>query len=163
MAGKPKIFLDSSVLLAGLYSPKGGSAIILGRIKKKKLVGFISYSVIEETKRNIRKKFSLKLLAKLEEIIKIVNIQESFEPKDILKYRRLVDPKDIHVLVFADSSRAEFLITLDKKHLKTKKLQKAKLPFKIVTPKEFLSQKDPSSLKATRDKKVETSIGSKSN
>lgn len=140
MTGNPKVFLDSSVLLAGLHSLKGGSAIILGLIKKNKLVGFISPSVIEETKRNIRKKFSLKLLPTLEEIIKIVNIQETFEPKDILKYRRLVDIKDLHVLIFAKSSRADFLITLDKKHLKTKKLQEANLPFQILTPKEFLKQ-----------------------
>jgi len=138
MAEKTKVFLDSSMLLAGLYSDKGGSGTILKKITKKKLIGFISPSIIEETKRNIRKKFSLKLLPKLKKLIKIVNIQEIFEPKDILKYRRLVDIKDLHVLVFAKSSRAEFLITLDKKHFKTEKLQKTNLPFKIATPKEFL-------------------------
>jgi putative PIN family toxin of toxin-antitoxin system len=141
MAEKTKVFLDSSILLAGLYSDEGGSGTILKKITKKKLIGFISPSIIEETKRNIRKKFSSKLLSKLEKLIKIVNIQEIFEPKDILEYRRLVDIKDLHVLVFAKSSRAEFLITLDKKHFKTEKLQKANLSFKIVTPKEFLGKK----------------------
>jgi putative PIN family toxin of toxin-antitoxin system len=140
MVKKPSVFLDSSVLLAGLHSNKGGSAAILTQIKKKKLVGFISQSIAEETKRNIQKKFSLKLLSKLEKLIKIVNIKENFEPKDILKYRKLVDIKDLHVLVFAKSSKSDFLITLDKKHFKTKKLQKANLSFKIVTPKEFLEQ-----------------------
>lgn len=140
MVKKPSVFLDSSVLLAGLHSNKGGSAAILTQIKKKKLVGFISQSIAEETKRNIQKKFSLKLLSKLEKLIKIVNIKENFEPKDILKYRKLVDIKDLHVLVFAKSSKSDFLITLDKKHFKTKKLQKANLPFEILTPKEFLEQ-----------------------
>ena len=143
MAEKAKVFLDSSVLIAGLYSDDGGSGQILKQIKKKKLVGFISPSIVEETKRNIRKKFSLKILPKLEKLIKIFNIQETFEPKDIIKYRQLVDVKDLHVLVFARSSRADFLITLDKRHFKTKKLQKANLPFKIVTPKEFLEEATP--------------------
>lgn len=141
MVGKPVIFLDSSVLIAGLYSDKGGSAKILELIKEKKLIGFISPSIIEETKRNIRKKLSLKLLLKLEKLIKIVGVQEDFQPKDIVKYRQLVDIKDLHVLVFAKSSRANFLITLDKKHFKTEKLQNANLPFKILTPKEFLECK----------------------
>jgi len=141
MAAKPKIFLDSSVLIAGLYSDKGGSGQILEQIKKKKLVGFISPSIIEETKRNIRIKLSLKLLPEFEKLIKIVNIQENFQPKDIIKYRQLVELKDLHVLVFARSSRAEILITLDKKHFKTKKLEKANLPFKILTPKEFLQKR----------------------
>lgn len=138
MTVKPRVFLDSSVLIAGLYSDKGGSGQILKQIKKKKVTGFISQSVIEETRRNIKDKFPSKLLPKLENLIKILNIRENFQPKDILKYRRLVDVKDIHILVFADSSRVEFLITLDKRHFKTKKLQKANLPYKIVTPKEFL-------------------------
>lgn len=138
MVGEPVIFLDSSVLIAGLYSNKGGSAKILELIKEKKLTGFISPSIIEETKRNIRKKLSLKLLPKLEKLIKIVWVQENFQPKDIIKYRRLVDIKDLHVLVFTKSSRADFLITLDKKHFKTEKLQNVNLPFKILTPKEFL-------------------------
>lgn len=138
MVGRPVIFLDSSVLIAGLYSDKGGSAKILELIKKKKLAGFISPSIIEETKRNIRKKLSLKLLPKLEKLIKIVGVQENFQPKDIIKYRRLVDIKDLHVLVFTKSSCANFLITLDKKHFKTEKLKNANLPFKILTPKEFL-------------------------
>ena len=138
MAKKPKILLDSSVLLAGLYSNKGRSAIILSLIKSKKLIGFISPSVIEETQRNIRKKFSSKLFSKLEEIIKVTNICEVFDPKDILKFKTLVNIKDLHILVFAKSSKSDFLITLDKKHLKTKKIQKADLPFKILTPKEFL-------------------------
>lgn len=138
MEGKPIIFLDSSVLIAGLYSDKGGSAKILKSIKKKKLTGFISPPIIEETKRNIRKKLSLKLLPKLEKLIKVVEVQEDFQPKDIVKYRYLVDIKDLHVLIFAKSSRADFLITLDKKHFKTEKIQNANLPFKIMTPKEFL-------------------------
>ena len=141
MDQKTIVFLDSSVLIAGLYSDEGGSGTILKKITKKKLIGFISTSIIEETKRNIRKKFSLELLQKLEKLIKIINIQEDFQPKDIIKYRQSVDIKDLHVLIFARSSRADFLITLDKKHFKTKKLQKTNLPFKIVSPKEFLDKK----------------------
>ena len=57
MEGKSIIFLDSSVLIAGLYSDKGGSAKILELIKEKKLTGFISPSIIEETKRNVERNF----------------------------------------------------------------------------------------------------------
>jgi len=141
MARIPKIFIDSSVLIAGLYSNKGGSAKILKKIAQRKLVGFISPPIIEETKRNIRKKFSLKLLSELEAIVKGLTIQETFEPQDIFEFKPLINIKDLHVLVFAKNSKADFLITLDKKHFKTKKLQEANLPFKILTPREFLSLK----------------------
>lgn len=141
MAGKTRVFLDSSILIAGLHSEKGGSGTILKLIKTKKLVGFISLSVIEETKRNIRKKLSLKLLPKLEKLTKVLSIQENFDPKDIFRYRRLVDIKDLHVLVFASSSKVDYLITLDIRHLKTEKLRRSKLPFKIAIPKEFLEDR----------------------
>lgn len=36
--------------------------------------------------------------------------------------------------------KADFLITSDKKHFKTQRLKEAKLPFKIVTPKEFINE-----------------------
>lgn len=115
MKAIPKIFLDSSVLLAGMYSNKGGSAEILRLIRQKKILGFISQSVIEETQRNLKKKFPLKLIKKLEKIIKIIVIQDNFNPKDIIKYRPLVNIKDLHILIFTRSSGAEFLTKFQKK------------------------------------------------
>lgn len=140
MAGKIKVFLDSSVLIAGLHSAKGGSGYILELMRKDKIVGLVSPLVIEEVKRNIEKKLDSKLLVRLEKLIRILKVQEIYKSKDLLKYLNLINIKDVHILVAFASSKADFLITLDVRHFKTEKLQRANLSFKIATPKEFLER-----------------------
>ena len=62
MDEKTGVFLDASVLIAGLHSNKGGSAKILKLIKKKEIAGFISPSIIEKTKRIFKTKQGVKIL-----------------------------------------------------------------------------------------------------
>lgn len=60
------------------------------------------------------------------------------EESEILKYQGITDAKDIHIIAATFKSRAEYLVTLDKKHLL--KLEGEDFPFKIVTPGEFLKK-----------------------
>jgi len=134
-----KVFLDSSVILAGLKSSSGASNLLLSLSQKRKIQALTSYLVLEEVKRNISKKFSEKELIKLSNWLKnakpkIVTLSES----DIFLYKEVVATKDVHVLGGAHKVNAEFLATLDKKHL-LKIRKNRRLPFKILTPGELIN------------------------
>lgn len=135
-----RVFFDASVLLAGLRSTTGGSSFLLLLSEKKKLNPVISRLVLEEIKRNIKKKFSKKELLRLAVWMKrarpkVVSITE----RDALVYKVLVPLKDTHVLAAANKTRAKYLVTLDKKHLLKIAQDNTNLSFKIVTPKELIN------------------------
>lgn len=97
----------------------------------------ISEMVLQEVVRNIKKKLPervfiqfLKYLA--ESNFKKIDFEEESE---ILKFQDITDVKDVHIIAAADKAKADYLITLDKKHLLS---LKQKLSFKIITPGEFL-------------------------
>lgn len=134
-----KIFLDASVILAGLASKTGGSRILLLSSEKGKLKVVTSNLVLEEVKRNIKKKFGENELIKFAKWLKtakpgVVNVAE----KEINRYKELVASKDAHVLAASHKSKAKYLATLDKKHLLKLKGQSS-LPFNIVTPGELIN------------------------
>lgn len=135
-----KIFIDTSVLLAGLNSPQGGSAVILGMIKKRTVKGFVSSLVIKEVCRNLANKFPkinqtewIKFIAKSN--LEKVKINSE---NDIKRFRSFTVEKDVHVLAGAFLSHADYLISLDKKHLLS--VNNRSLPFKIYSPKLFLEE-----------------------
>jgi putative PIN family toxin of toxin-antitoxin system len=133
---KPIVFFNASVILAGLKSPNGGSAKLLNWVKEKKIIGIISEIVIEEVLKNTNKIFltkekALKLISQIFLIVKSPNKKYFSVFKDIV-----LDEGDIHLLVSAKNVKANFLVSLDKKHILSLK-NKIK-DFKIVSPKELI-------------------------
>jgi predicted nucleic acid-binding protein len=59
---------------------------------------------------------------------------------NILKYSKIINEEDAHILASAVENDCRYLLTLDKKHFKNLAMEKAGLPVKILTPGEFLSQ-----------------------
>src|SRR3990167_5533295 len=57
MSRKLKVFLDTSVILAGLNSPTGAAGVILAACFAKQIIPIISPQVIAEADRNIIAKF----------------------------------------------------------------------------------------------------------
>jgi|YNPBryunderm2012_1023409.scaffolds.fasta_scaffold01714_5 putative PIN family toxin of toxin-antitoxin system len=133
---KPIVFFNASVILAGLKSPNGGSAKLLNWVKENKIIGIISEIVIEEVLKNTNKIFltkekALKLISQIFLIVKSPNKKYFSVFKDIV-----LDEGDIHLLVSAKNVKANFLVSLDKKHILSLK-NKIK-DFKIVLPKELI-------------------------
>jgi len=54
-------------------------------------------------------------------------------------YKDTIEEKVDPILFGAKQSKADFLITLDKKHFFTEKLLKEKFSFKILTPGQFIT------------------------
>ncbi|MBU1085406.1 MAG: putative toxin-antitoxin system toxin component, PIN family [Candidatus Beckwithbacteria bacterium] len=129
---KPKVFFNASVILSGLYSPKGGSAKLLSWVKQKKIIGIISEIIVDEIFRHTAK---LKLKKSSTAKFLINNFQiipAPPEPTVIKYYSTIIDYGDAHVLASAKQTKCQYLVSLDKKHLLS--LQKKIKIYSIVSP-----------------------------
>lgn len=117
MAKRPRVFLDTSALIAGLYSPTGaaGQLIIFHRLNLIKLV--ISETVIEEIRRSsfyqkspFRVRFANLLLSSLEIFPQPTKAQ-------INRAKQFISEKDTSILASAKSAHVSVLVTWDKEFL----------------------------------------------
>jgi predicted nucleic acid-binding protein len=150
MAGKKlKVFLDSNVILSGLFSDKGPPRLILdilslGLPPLAALTGV--YNIIE-VERNLRAKlpeslpvFRTALAALKAEIIPLPSAG------DLMPWAGTTADRDLPVLVSAIKSEADVLVTGDTKDLL--KLRDAALPLVVASPAEFLNEILPRFLKS---------------
>jgi len=145
-----KVFLDSNVILSGLLSDQGAPRIILDilTLKLPFLLGSTGEYNLSEIKRNLKKKmpgvFSVykRYLSRLN--LKIISIPGPEEIKK--KFSGQIADKDIPVLVSAIQSKADFIVTEDKKHFEKLKVP-GNYPLKIITPSEFLERVLPEIIK----------------
>lgn len=138
-----RIFLDASVVVSATLSPDGGSAVIFGLASKGIIQLVLTERVFREARLGIKRKYNEQRLADLYTLL--VPYRDSIKPtptqKEQQRFLELIeDPHDCHVLAGAVKHKVEFLITLDKKHFLTEKLEKANLGFSICTPGMFLSE-----------------------
>lgn len=134
---RPRVLFNASVILAGIKSPKGGSAKVLRLASEKKVRGIISEVIFDETLKHA-KKLNLSKSQVSQRCLGIFKgVILAPDERKVRKYRKVViDEGDCHVLASAEEAGASFLVTLDKKHLLI--LQGKIKRFKIVTPGELL-------------------------
>lgn len=136
-----EVFLDSSVIIAGINSTTGASSLILKLSKERKIMASVSEMVLQEVLRNIKRKLPEKVLIQFLKYLAESNFTKiDFEGEsEILQYQGITDTKDLHIIAATYKANADYLITLDKKHLLN--IKGKTLPFNIVTPGEFLKLK----------------------
>ena len=136
----PNIFLDSNIYIAAALSNRGGSFRILQEAKNDTVKIYTSAFVMQEIARTIKRKYPQKL-EYTTALISSTPLQFKKQPgvKEVQKLSSLIeDPNDAPILAAALKNKVTYLVTLDRKHFFTPKLQNANLPFKILTPKDFL-------------------------
>lgn len=145
-----KVFLDSNVIISGLFSDKGSPRIILDLLclDLPMLAGSTGQYNIIEIERNLSKKMP-GVLPVYKKYLQVLNLEIIPLPssKDIKKLIGHVSDKDIPVLASAIISNADFLITGDKKDFVKPKLR-GKYSFRILSPAEFLDIILPEILRA---------------
>jgi predicted nucleic acid-binding protein len=132
-----KIFLDASVILAGLGSIKASSYALLTLGKQKKLLLIVSPIVVDEAKRHVDK--IQKSPQDIDDLIIWANIKITDIPtkNQIVEFSTVViDPNDWHLLAACSQIKNITLVTLDRKHLISKR-DKIDYP-PILSPAEFL-------------------------
>lgn len=135
---RPKVFLDTSALIAGIASSRGAARAVLQLAEIALIELIVSRQVIVEADRNIEEKLPemLNEYRKFIELLAPVLVDDPLQ-KDIAKYSTVINSDDAPILASAVISGADFLVTWDKKHFISKNIR-AHSSLKIVTPGEFL-------------------------
>jgi putative PIN family toxin of toxin-antitoxin system len=137
---KIKVFIDANCLIAAILSPTGGSFALIEKALKGEFELYLSEYVLEETFSVLKEKYPQNLII-FNLLIGKIKYKLLTEPtqKEVEELIRYIDFKDAPVLASAIKGKVDFLITLDKEHfIENPKLKKLKLPFKIMTPGDFL-------------------------
>jgi predicted nucleic acid-binding protein len=136
----PKIFLDSSVIIAGIFRDEGGSGAILYAIELGLAQGYISKQVIEEVRRNLQAKGAMETVKKFELLLKMPSLHKINDPakSDIYEASRFVPPKDAPILAAAQLAKVDYLITLDIKDFRQLLGGKDSFKMQVMTPRAFL-------------------------
>jgi putative PIN family toxin of toxin-antitoxin system len=136
-----KVFIDSSIVIAAVLSPSGGSFRLIRESLFKNYTLLISDYVLEESIRILKTKFPEKtyILPILLENFRFKMTKDPSE-KEVEKLIDIIDFKDAPILAAVIKYKTDYLITLDKKHfLNQKVLEFARdKKISILTPKEFL-------------------------
>ncbi|MDO8282552.1 MAG: PIN domain-containing protein [Thermodesulfovibrionia bacterium] len=151
-----RIFLDSNVIISGLFSDKGAPRVILDLLSLglPQLAGSTGEYNIVEIERNLTKKMP-EALPVYSKYLPLMNLDIIPLPssREIAKLSGVTSQKDIPVLASAIKGDVDFLVTGDKKdfiHLK------GQYSFKILTPSEFLDTILPEMLKALESDRLKT-------
>lgn len=115
---KPKVFFNASVILSGFKSPHGGSGKLLLLTKQKRITGIISEIILDEVLSHAEKMGFKKVILE-QSILALFNpIVPAPTSQSVKIYENIsLDRGDAHVLASHKESKADFLVTLDKKHL----------------------------------------------
>jgi predicted nucleic acid-binding protein len=133
-----KAFVDTSVLIAGLASVSGTSAAVLDLCETRIVRMIVSRQVLIEADRNLAARLPA-LVPRYRRFMKRLApfLVDDPTPKEVERAARVVNRKDAPILAVALIGRADFLITLDKKHfLGPQPRPQAGVP--VVSPAEFL-------------------------
>jgi len=138
-----KIFIDTSVLIAATLSNSGASKMIFRLANKKYLTIMLTEKVVQEANKIMRKKYGQI------EISDLINLLSDFKKSILLSPSKneenqfkdiILDQNDTHILAGAKKYQADIILTLDKKHFFSNKILKAKLPYTIKLPGDFLKE-----------------------
>src|SRR3989338_4079173 len=135
-----RVFLDSSVLVAGVISQTGASSAILDLGEAGEIVIILSKGVLVETDRVFEKKFP-KLIGDFRVFIKNLApvIVDDPASQEIREAQSVIDEDDASILAAAKKENIHYLVSLDTKHFHSAKARQY-LKSPIVTPAQFLTE-----------------------
>lgn len=135
---RPKVFLDTSALIAGIASVKGAARAVLQLAETGLTEVIVSRQVIVEADRNIEDKLP-EMLGEYREFIKFLAPVLVDDPTrgEVKRFSTVINPDDAPILAATVNADADFLITWDRKHFIGKDIH-IHSNMKIVTPGEFL-------------------------
>ena len=134
-----RIFFDTSILLASLRSPSGGSSELLRYAVAGAVSGYLSDDVLEEIARHVHEvgpELRSRLLNYLAAIPFTVISVSAWEVRSAMAFTAA---KDSAIVAAAEKAGVDFLVTLDKRHLLNKKEDiEPNVGFQIVRPEDIL-------------------------
>ena len=135
------LFFDASVLVAGAHSPEGGSALLLEACKAGGFRAQTTFLIFLEALHALSG-FPQESLRRFHRLLLEVNWELLSVPsgQTLEEYRRYIDPKDVHVLAAAVEGGAEYLLTLDRRHIlaAADAVKQTGVPIAILRPGDFI-------------------------
>lgn len=140
MVKKPRVLLDSSVILSALFSSTGASALILKLAKQREIEVIINDYIVEEVESVLIRKSPENIASFIELIGQDIFTKVSNPTtKEVVEAKKLIsDRDDAPILATAIRERVDYLATLDRKDFLTIKLPRQRLKTKIVLPKDLV-------------------------
>jgi putative PIN family toxin of toxin-antitoxin system len=134
-----RIFLDSNVIISGIYSKAGPPGKILDLHTAGRIQIVVCKFVLEEVIRNIRVKRSKDIPA-LYAFLSNAPPSIAVDPgiNEILLWAKYLSQEDAIILAAAIRARVDCFITGDR-HFHSAALQSQKMNLKILTPAEFVA------------------------
>lgn len=141
MAAKLRLFLDASVIIAGIASLTGASGIILSLCEAGQVQAVVSEAVLDECQRNIQRKLP-EMMPRFQRVMKALKLEVVPYPplEQVRRCERIIHRKDAHILAAAMEARPDYLITLDATHFLKDLSVGQKSGLKIVLPGDFLGE-----------------------
>ncbi len=141
MRPKYKILLDTSVLLSGLNSPFGASGLIISLFQVGAIKIIISSHILNEANVVIEKKFPLLKEKLINFLLYKPTTLQKITKKELQQAFAIIQTEDAPILAVAIKSRADLLITLDKRFERLVKEKKRSITyqFQIMSPGEFIN------------------------
>lgn len=111
-----RVFVDSSVLIAGAGSPSGASRAVLTMAEIGLFQMLVSPQVLDECERNIRQKLP-RALNVFAQLLAAIDPEIVPEPpvETLAQWERIIAAKDAPILGAAIMAQADCLLTLDVK------------------------------------------------
>jgi len=140
-----KLFLDANIFFAATFSPSGGSAMLFELAKYKRVELLTSLYALNEAKRNILHKGGRSYLPRFYQLVSELKTidQKVYNDSDLIKWEEWIVKKDAPILISAQGQKVDFLITLDKKDFKSKRIESAPIHFIIFNPGELIQSLKP--------------------
>lgn len=135
-----RIFIDSSVIVAAMFSSEGGSSKILALCEAGLLEGNISKHVTDEVGEVLKRKLP-EMTEDFENLLKLANLKvlKKVKEAEIARAKDWIsDKNDVPILAAAKQLNVDVLITLDIRHFIKDGGVSKKSGLRILTPGEFL-------------------------
>lgn len=140
MAGRIRVFLDTSALFAGIWSVSGGAHLILKLSEVRALEAWVSPQVLTELDRALRAKAPEVVgdVAHLLDTARVRIAEPGSEAQGGIYLALVGHPGDAQVIADAAGVDPDYFVTLDRKHFLDNQDLRAALPFPLGTPGDFL-------------------------
>lgn len=141
MASVPRVFVDTSVLFAALWSESGGSRLILKLGEAGLILLLASRQVLNEAEAVMKRKAEnlLPLFTLLLERSGL-EVSPTASSRDVSRLEKTVGhPGDAQIAADAEKASAVCLVTLDKAHLLGNRQLASVMSYRILSPGDFLA------------------------
>ncbi len=133
-----RTFLDTSVLVAGIISPRGAAHEVIRMAEADIVRAVVSEQVLTELDRVLSAKFP-ELVQEYRGLLRNLHLEVADDPSPHQRQRLedVIEPADAGILAAADRALVDWLLTWDKKDFLKPKV-KDRVRFRIADPGEFL-------------------------